>query len=73
MKLWKIYIKRRKEKSRKAAYTRNTIHRNRLTRIFRGWRSTTHEWGIERINANEDVFRKQLEREKLTMWTSKVD
>jgi hypothetical protein len=65
-----MYIKRRKEKNRKAAYSRNTIYRNRLTRVFRGWRSTTHEWGIDK---SEDSTRKDMEREKLTMWTSKVD
>ena len=73
IKFWKSYVKRRREKARKAAYSRNTIYRNRLTRVFREWRTATHEWGIERINSEEDVFRKQLEREKLTVWTSKVD
>lgn len=73
VKFWRMYVRRRREKNRKAAYTRNTIYRNRLTRIFRGWRSATHEWGIERLDSNEDVFRKDLERQKLTMWTSKVD
>ena len=68
-----MYIKRKREKNRKAAYTRNTIYRNRLTRIFRGWRTGTHEWGIDRLNNNEDVYRKDMERQKLTMWTSKVD
>lgn len=37
------------------------------------WRTVTHEWGKERINTEEATFRKNLEREKLTMWTSKVD
>jgi hypothetical protein len=73
IKYWRIYVKRRVEKNRKAAYTRNTIYRNSLTRIFRGWRSCSHSWGIERINNSEDIFRKDLERQKLTMWTSKVD
>jgi len=73
MKFWKIYIKKKTEKNRKAAYTRNTIYRNRLTRIFRGWRSSTHEWGIDRLNKNEVVVRNDMERQKLTMWTSKVD
>jgi hypothetical protein len=62
IKYWRIYVKRRLEKNRKAAYTRNTIYRNRLTRIFRGWRTCSHSWGIERINGSEDVFRKDLER-----------
>jgi hypothetical protein len=73
IKFWKVYVKKRKEKNRKAAYTRNTIYRNMLTRVFRGWRTSTHEWGIERLNNNEDSYRKDLERQKLTMWTSKVD
>jgi len=62
-----------KEKKRIAAYARNTIYRNSLQRIFRSWRNVSHEWGKERINKEEAVFRKNLEREKLTMWTSKVD
>jgi hypothetical protein len=73
IKYMRIYVKRRLEKNRKAAYSRNTIYRNRLTRVFRGWRTCSHAWGIERINNSEDSFRKDLERQKLTMWTSKVD
>jgi hypothetical protein len=73
LKFWKAYVKRRREKKRIAAYSRNTIYRNNLTRYFRSWRNISHEWGKERINREEIVFRKNLEREKLTMWTSKVD
>lgn len=72
-KAWKIYYKRRKEKKRVGAYSRNTIYRNSLTRFFREWRVVAHQWGKERINREEAVFRKNLETEKLTMWTSKVD
>ena len=71
--MWKAYHKRKKEKKRVAAYSRNTIYRNSLTRFFREWRSVSHQWGIERINREEKVFRKNLETEKLTMWSSKVD
>lgn len=73
MKFWKKYLKHKKEKKRVAAYSRNTIYRNKMQRIFRGWRHVSHEWGKERINNEEGTFRKNLEREKLTMWTSKVD
>jgi hypothetical protein len=73
MKYWKKYIKHKKEKKRVAAYSRNSIYRNILQRQFRMWRTVTHEWGKERINREESTFRKNLEREKLTMWTSKVD
>jgi len=73
MKYWLKYVKRMREKKRIAAYSRNTIYRNKLTRQFRSWRTVSHDWGKERINAEESIFRKALEREKLTMWTSKVD
>lgn len=56
-----------------AAYSRNTIYRNMMTRILRGWRTRSHEKGKKRINREENVFRLNLEREKLTMWSSKCD
>lgn len=71
--LWKSYHKRKKEKKRVAAYSRNTVYRNSLTRFFRSWRTVSHDWGKERINREERVFRQNLETEKLTMWSSKVD
>ena len=58
---------------RVAAYSRNTIYRNSLTRFFRGWSKVTHHEGKERIQREEKVFRQNLETEKLTMWSSKVD
>ena len=36
-------------------------------------REICHDEGKERINREEIVFRKNLETEKLTMWSSKVD
>ena len=42
-------------------------------RFFREWRSVSHQWGKERITKEEKVFRTNLETEKLTMWSSKVD
>jgi len=47
--LWKSYHKRKKEKKRVAAYSRNTVYRNSLTRFFREWRTVSHEWGKDRI------------------------
>jgi len=55
------------------AYSRNTLYRNKLSRVFRSWRMVAHEDGKIRINIEEKRFRLTLEREKLTMWTSKVD
>lgn len=71
--VWKVYFKRQKEKKRVAAYSRNTIYRNGLTRFFREWRTVSHDWGKERILREEKIFRQNLETEKLTMWSSKVD
>jgi len=73
MKGWKVYVKRRREKKRVAAYSRNTIYRNSLIRFIRSWRFVSHEWGKERISSERAVYRKNLETEKLTMWKSKVD
>jgi hypothetical protein len=73
MKYWKKYLKHMKEKKRVAAYTRNSLYRRRLTQWFRGWNKVSHTWGKERIDAEESSFRKNLEFEKLTMWSSKVD
>eukprot|EP00356_Strombidium_inclinatum_P005259 CAMPEP_0170481962 /NCGR_PEP_ID=MMETSP0208-20121228/2195_1 /TAXON_ID=197538 /ORGANISM="Strombidium inclinatum, Strain S3" /LENGTH=278 /DNA_ID=CAMNT_0010754753 /DNA_START=362 /DNA_END=1195 /DNA_ORIENTATION=+ len=73
IKAWRAYVKRRREKKRVAAYSRNTIYRNSLTRFFRSWREVSHVWGKERIAREKAVYRKNLETEKLTMWTSKVD
>jgi len=42
IKFMKIYVKRRREKNRKAAYSRNTIYRNKMNRFFKGWRSVSH-------------------------------
>ena len=63
----------KKEKKRIAAYSRNTCYRAKLQKIFRSWRTVSHTEGKQRINDNEKTFRLNLEREKLTMWTSKVD
>jgi len=47
--------------------------RSRLTKFFRSWRGVTREIGRERIKTEQVVFRKDLETQKLTMWTTKVD
>ena len=73
IKFWKKYIKHKKAKKRVAAYSRNTIYRNMMKRIYKSWRNVSHEWGKERINREEKTFRRNMEIEKVTMWTSKVD
>ena len=42
LKAWKAYVKRRREKKRVAAYSRNTIYRNSLIRFYRSWRDVSH-------------------------------
>jgi hypothetical protein len=49
LKFWKKYVARRKVKKRVAAYSRNTIYRNKMERFFRSWRGITHEEGKIRI------------------------
>jgi hypothetical protein len=44
-----------------------------MSRIFNGWQKASHVLGKDRIAREEVVFRKTLEKEKLTMWSSKVD
>ena len=73
MKAWKKYIKRKREKNRKAAYTRNSIHRNKMSRFFKEWQKVSHQWGKERIQKESAEYRLEQDTEKLTMWTPKVD
>lgn len=73
LKVLKAHTKRNREKKRVAAYSRNTVYRNSLSRFFKGWATATHAWGKERINSEEAVYRRNLETERLTMWSSKVD
>ena len=47
--------------------------RNRLTKFFRSWRGISRVEGRIRIKSEETIYRKDLETQKLTMWTSKVD
>ena len=60
-------------KKRVENYWSNHYYRNYLKKVFVNWREVTHTWGKERINMLEKEFRQNMETEKLTMWTSKVD
>lgn len=73
MKAMKKYLKRKKEKKRIGAYTRNTIHRNKMKRFFKGWHEVSHQWGKDRIAKESAEYKLDLETERLTMWTTKVD
>lgn len=73
LKAWKKYLKRKREKKRISAYTRNTIYRNKLKRFYKNWQIVSHQWGKERIAKESAEYKLALETERLTMWTSKVD
>jgi hypothetical protein len=72
-KAWLKYHHRKLDKHRVATYSKNTIRRGMLSRIFNNWQKVSHQLGKERIACEEVTFRKNLEKEKLTMWSSKVD
>lgn len=73
LKTWKKYHAYARAKKRNNAYNRNFMYRKRLSRLFKNWFIVSHNWGKERISLEEQTFKNNLEREKLTMWTSKVD
>lgn len=70
---WHKYYLRKKGWKRRRACFWNTFMRNRLTKFFRSWRGVSRVEGRERIKKEEIIYRKDLETQKLTMWTSKVD
>ena len=41
--------------------------------MFKGWQLIAHKESKENISKEEANYRKNLEREQLTMWTGKVD
>ena len=42
MKAWRFYFSVYKSKARRAAYMRNTLHRNKMNRLYKSWRTVTH-------------------------------
>ena len=62
MKHLKAYYRKKKEKKRIQAYTRNSIYRKNLLKIFRAWRKVAHEDGKIRIDQFEKTYRLELER-----------
>ena len=69
----KSYWQYKKQKKRVWAHRRNTLYRAKLKRLFKSWFTECHLAGQERIREETAEFRKNLETEKLTMWTEKVD
>lgn len=69
----KSYWQYKKQKKRVWAHKRNTLYRAKLKRLFKTMWAVRHQEGMELIEAETKTFRQNLETEKLTMWTEKVD
>lgn len=72
-KAWRMYFAVYKSKSRKAAYTRNTLHRKKMERLFQSWRNVTHQEFKVRMTRENSTFRTELETSILVQWSTKVD
>jgi len=66
--LWRFYTNVKKRKNRLEAFTRNTIHRNKMRRLFESWRGVSHQWFKERLDREKETFRAELESKILTQW-----
>ena len=72
-KAWRFYFSIYKRKARLAAYTRNTLYRKKLVRLFTSWRRVTDMEFKERLNREKSTFRNDLESKILVQWSTKVD
>lgn len=72
-KAWRFYFSIYKRKARLAAYTRNTLYRKKLVRLFTSWRRVTDMEFKERLNREKNTFRHDLESKILVQWSTKVD
>ena len=63
----------KKRKNRLLAFTRNSIHRNKMKRLFTSWRGVSHQEFKERLDREQGQFRMELESKILVQWQSKVD
>lgn len=57
MNVWMKDHKVKRQKNRIAAFTRNTMHRRKMSQLFREWRDVSHKWFIAKL----DVDMKQFE------------
>ena len=72
-KAWRVYFRVYKQKSRLAAYTRNTLYRKKMNRLFQSWRTVTSSESKVRIEREKHAFRTDLESKLLIQWSTKVD
>ena len=60
-KAWRYYFGVYKRKARLAAYTRNTLHRKKINRLFTSWRGVTDQSFKLRMENEKKTFRTELE------------
>lgn len=72
-KAWRFYFSIYKRKARTAAYTRNTLYRKKLNRMFSSWKGVTSEEFKVRMEREKYTFRSNLESQILLQWSTKVD
>ena len=72
-KFWRIYVAQRKAKARVLSYSKNRVQENMMRRLYRGWYRVSHQWGRDRVNAQEETIRINFQNERLNMWTEKVE
>ena len=73
MKALKDFHRREGEFKRKATYILNLYQRRFVSRVFREMRDTAHEEAKARVNRETAEFKRELQRQKLTALSSKVD
>ena len=72
-KAWRFYFSIYKRKSRLAAYTRNTLHRQKVKRLFTAWKNVSSSEFKARLAVEKRTFRTELESKILVQWSTKVD
>ena len=73
MKVWRAYFAVYKRKARLAAFTRNTLYRKKMKRLFKSWRGVTHEEFTQRLDMEKTTFRAEIESQILVQWSTKVN
>lgn len=73
MKNWRAYFAVYKQKARLAAFTRNTLYRKKMKRLFKSWRGVTHDMFTTRLDHEKTTFRTEIESQILVQWSTKVN
>ncbi len=60
-KAWRYYFGVYKRKARLAAFTRNSLHRKKMNRLFGSWRGVTDQSFKVRMEIEKKTFRTELE------------